>query len=188
MLAPLAIHGIAALLVFALLYTALGLRGFLGAIVLASISYGLSVGLGSCLYFGWLVRGRSNPADYRVFEGAAWGIIGLLALSLAFVARGQRRQPLSAAAASSSWTRVHFALAIGVAAATLCQIMTFALFYRIAPHGIEDAISIWNLRARFFFRGGDHWTDGFSPINWHGDYPLLLPCEVARSWTWAGGE
>ena len=187
MLAPLAIHGISALLVFALLYTALGLRGFLGAIVLASISYGLSVGLGSCLYFGWLVRGRSNPADYRVFEGAAWGIIGLLALSLPFVAR-RRREQLSAAAASSTWTRVHFALAIGVAAATLCQIMTFALFYRIAPHGIEDAISIWNLRARFFFRGGDHWTDGFSPINWHGDYPLLLPCEVARSWSWAGGE
>jgi hypothetical protein len=66
--------------------------------------------------------------------------------------------------------------------------MIFVLFYRIAPHGIEDAISIWNLRARFFFRGGDHWTDAFSPINWHGDYPLLLPCEVARSWTWAGGE
>jgi hypothetical protein len=187
-LVSLSIHVITALFVFALLGTALGLRGCFGAIVLGSVSYGLSVGLGSCLYFGWLVRGRSDLADYRIFEGAAWALVALLALGWALAARQRRREPLWTPLAPSSWSRVHFALATGMAAATLCQIVMFALFYRIAPHGIEDAISIWNLRARFFFRGGEHWTDGFSPINWHGDYPLLLPCEVARSWTWANGE
>jgi hypothetical protein len=187
-LAVLAIHVVPALFVFALLYKALGLRGFFGSMVLASVSYGLCVGFGSCVYFGWLVLGRTSLADYKMFEGAAWALFALLSLGWALVARLRREEPLSTAPASSSWTRVHRALAAGLAAATLCQIISFVLFYRIAPHGIEDAISIWNLRARFLFRGGEHWTDGFLPINWHGDYPLLLPCEVARSWTWAGGE
>lgn len=185
---PLAIDGIATLFLFALLGKVLGLRGLFGSIVLASISYGLSVGLGSCFYFEWLVLGRVHLADYRVFEGAVWLLPALLASGWALMARRQRERHVLTVPACSSWTWVHRTLAIGLAAATLCQVMTFGLFYRIAPHGIEDAISIWNLRARFLFRGGDHWTDGFSTINWHGDYPLLLPCEVARGWTWAGNE
>ena len=92
------------------------------------------------------------------------------------------------AAEPFAFGQVHVWTAAGALAAVAAFLVASAFFYRIAPHGIEDAVSIWNLRARFFFRGGDHWTDGFRPVNWHGDYPLLLPCEVARCWTWAGGE
>jgi hypothetical protein len=59
-----------------------------------------------------------------------------------------------------------------------------------APHGDWDASAIWNLRARFLYRGGEDWTDAFSPsIPWtHPDYPLLVPASVARGWRYTGGE
>ena len=57
------------------------------------------------------------------------------------------------------------------------------------PHGEGwDAFAIWNLHARFLFRGGSHWRDGFSAlIPWsHPDYPLLLPGAIAHFWTYLG--
>lgn len=58
------------------------------------------------------------------------------------------------------------------------------------PHGGWDAWAIWNLRARFLFRGGEHWRDAFSPLlaEIHPDYPLLLPGLVARGWTYLGRD
>src|SRR5258708_10695835 len=58
------------------------------------------------------------------------------------------------------------------------------------PHGDWDAWSIWNLRARFFVRGGQFWKDAFSSqLAWsHPDYPLLLPGIVAMLWTLAHTE
>ena len=59
------------------------------------------------------------------------------------------------------------------------------------PHGNGwDAFAIWNLHARFLYRGGAHWRDGFSPaISWsHPDYPLLLPAAVAHFWSYVGHD
>ncbi len=73
--------------------------------------------------------------------------------------------------------------ALGAAATFTAQTARF-------PHGMWDAWAIWNLRARFLFRGADRWRDGLSPlIGWsHPDYPLLLPLTVARGWMYVGGE
>jgi hypothetical protein len=59
------------------------------------------------------------------------------------------------------------------------------------PHGTGwDAFAIWNLHARFLFRGGEHWRDCFSSlIPWfHPDYPLLLPASIAHFWNYLGRE
>jgi len=59
------------------------------------------------------------------------------------------------------------------------------------PHGDGwDAFAIWNLHARFLFRGGSHWRDGFSALlPWsHPDYPPLLPAGIAHFWTYLGHE
>jgi Dolichyl-phosphate-mannose-protein mannosyltransferase len=59
------------------------------------------------------------------------------------------------------------------------------------PYGSGwDSFAIWNLHARFLYRGGSHWRDGFSAlIPWsHPDYPLLLPAAIAHFWTIAGHE
>lgn len=61
----------------------------------------------------------------------------------------------------------------------------------VHPHGDGwDAFSIWDLHARFLFRGGSGWRDGFSAlIPWsHPDYPLLLPAAVANFWSILGNE
>ncbi len=58
------------------------------------------------------------------------------------------------------------------------------------PLGAWDGWAIWNLKARFMFRGGGEWTGMFSHSHWfsHPDYPLLVPASVARLWTYLGAE
>jgi hypothetical protein len=56
------------------------------------------------------------------------------------------------------------------------------------PHGSWDAWAIWNMRARFLYRGGVHWAQAFSEkYLWsHPDYPVLVPGNVARIWDYRG--
>ncbi|MFI5379707.1 MAG: hypothetical protein ACHRHE_10445 [Tepidisphaerales bacterium] len=58
------------------------------------------------------------------------------------------------------------------------------------PLGEWDGWAIWNLKARFMFRGGADWTGMFSRHIWfsHPDYPLFIPASVARFWTYLQGE
>jgi hypothetical protein len=62
------------------------------------------------------------------------------------------------------------------------------LFLAERPDGEFDARSIWNVRARFLYRGGVEWRDAFAPSLVHADYPLLLPLSVNRLWHYAGTE
>jgi hypothetical protein len=57
-------------------------------------------------------------------------------------------------------------------------------------HGEYDGWEIWNMRARFLFRGASHWADAFSNLLHysHPDYPLLLSATIARSWIYIGSE
>ncbi len=80
----------------------------------------------------------------------------------------------------------------GAFAIALCSALySLVMRARAHPHGDGwDAFSIWNLHARFLFRAGLHWRDGFSPlIPWsHPDYPLLLPGAIAHFWTCLGHD
>lgn len=105
---------------------------------------------------------------------------------------------------STAITIVHGAEKEGNVPAWLHRVLTaafalvlFAALYAAVmrtlahPHGDGwDAFSIWNLHARFLFRGGIHWRDGFTPLlPWsHPDYPLLLPAAVAHFWTYMGND
>ena len=77
-------------------------------------------------------------------------------------------------------------------AAALCAALYSAVRRTMAyPNGEGwDAFAIWNLHARFLFRGGAGWRQGFSAfIPWsHPDYPLLLPAAIAHFWSYAGQE
>ena len=70
------------------------------------------------------------------------------------------------------------------------SLISFAVAFLKEPHGRWDAWLIWNMHARFLYRGGDHWREAFaSGLDWsHWDYPLLLPLSIARGWTYTGGE
>ncbi len=69
-------------------------------------------------------------------------------------------------------------------------ILAFVLLTNNNPHGNWDAWAIWNMHARFLYRGGSHWTALFSPelAYSHPDYPLLLPGLVAGGWFFLGSE
>jgi Dolichyl-phosphate-mannose-protein mannosyltransferase len=79
------------------------------------------------------------------------------------------------------------AFAIAVAGALYSAITRV----RAYPHGDGwDSFAIWNLHARFLFRGGPNWRDGFtSLLSWsRPDYPLLLPSAIAHFWTILGNN
>ena len=80
-----------------------------------------------------------------------------------------------------------------LAAFLLLMAAGFGAFFLLksfrAPHGYIDAFAIWNMRAKFIFRGGEWWRNAFSVLDWsHPDYPLLLPALVVRFWKYVGDE
>ena len=81
-------------------------------------------------------------------------------------------------------------LGLALLASSTAVLVHEGLLIHQRPHGHWDAPAIWNLKARFFFRGGEYWTDMFtSHLDWtRPDHPPLLPLNVARWWQYGGGE
>jgi hypothetical protein len=100
----------------------------------------------------------------------------------------------------SAASATQLSLGLAFTAAFALAIVCFGRLSAQRPHGGADAVYIWNLHARFLFRGQDSWTDMFSPLlaNYKSsmvtgpvskpDYPLLVPASIARLWNYAGGE
>lgn len=64
--------------------------------------------------------------------------------------------------------------------------LLIALFWVNFPFGNMDAYSMWLLKARFLYQGGDHWNGFFSPAFTNSDYPFLFPAIVAYGWLVTG--
>ena len=77
---------------------------------------------------------------------------------------------------------IGFCVTLGIAAATFSQLSIQS------PHGGWDAWAIWNVRARFLFRGAAYWTDAFVKDLMNSGYPLLLPSSIARGWMLVGSD
>jgi hypothetical protein len=160
------------------------LRWSLHNVLLFSLGIGAGAGVASCLYFLTLMLAGPN------FTALAWVTGGVAIVALAaglFTRRQGTRLAWSEGLEDPEvpwYLTAVFLLAIALAAAA------FLAAVSNNPHGDEGAWSIWNLRARFLFRGGQFWRDAFSnDLSWsHPDYPLLLPGLVALCWTLAGRE
>ena len=150
-----------------------------------SLSPGYGLGLFSLIFFAARVIGLSNVLlpDFLIFAL-------LLAGYILIRPRTPAREPSPSEEASGpTWLSrlVTAAFVIALCAAIYSSILRTL----IHPHGNGwDAFSIWNLHARFLFRGGSAWSDGFSPlIPWsHPDYPLLIPAAIAHFWATLGRE
>jgi hypothetical protein len=147
----------------------------------ASLATGLAVGASSVTFFLWAVW--AGPRRPGLFVAEVIGYSGLAVL----LWRGGDGRPRTAALAPG---RVPALLRLAFWFVVLCAVVAAGFSLWQAPHGDWDAWAIWNLRARFLYRGGEHWTAAFSPLlPWtHPDYPLLVPAAVARGWTAAGQE
>ena len=156
-----------------------------------SLGVCLGLGLSAEIYF----LGRClGTASVEKLGAADLVLLGVVAAGF-FVSR--RRAASSAPGEVSSpkaalpQTRlVRYVLAAAFALTLLIALQATLRAFRSEPNGQWDAWMSWNLRARFFFRGGEHWREAFSNLFWGANpsYPVLLPSMVARAWTYAGSE
>lgn len=175
---------LAALPAVAWSFRAAGVRVPLGfAVCLAA---GLGCGASSCTYFLWLTTPGAASIPLPAAEIVAFGTAALLGL-LGFHRASQ--VPVSPARALAGplgrW------LAVGAAVVIVAAVVALAGRLYWSPYGELDAIAVWNLRARFLFRGGPGgWLAGSIPelAQSHPDYPLLLPASVARLWVYAAAD
>ncbi len=157
------------------------LRWSLHNVFLCSLGAGVGIGIASCLYFLCLGTIGPNLVVIAAVEGIAMaGILGLAILSK----RSGPEFEWAPGPAVLKYLTGLFLLAVAIG------VTVFVVYTMNKPHGEWDAWSIWNLRARFFVRGGQFWKDAFtSQLAWsHPDYPLLLPGIVAMLWTLAHTE
>jgi hypothetical protein len=157
------------------------LRSTLQNALLLSLGVGVGIGIASSLYFLTLALVGPKILVLASVEGAA--LVVALALGILIARRGTLLE--WAPGPPTPW---YFTAALGVAVASAVTMFIFCTLTK--PHGEWDAWAIWNMRARFLFRGGEFWRDAFSnQLDWsHPDYPLLLPGIVALCWTFARGE
>ncbi len=177
-------------------------------IVLAS---GLSFGISSCLFFLWLARPFSIGLPFSAAEP-----ILLLGAVASLLMSGKARRFMLVGGSDCSWTlsdadvadtdRTRKGLIISVYLVLSAATAALVLVLINKPHGGIDSYAIWNLHARFLFRGHEQWAKGFSVVSglsqpdypllsrpdyWllsHPDYPLLIPASIARLWTHLGFE
>ncbi|HKQ49825.1 MAG TPA: hypothetical protein VJZ71_17255 [Phycisphaerae bacterium] len=149
------------------------------------LAVGLGLGLASSSYFLWRVFFGDTGGTYQITESAIY----LIAAGVLWCKKGPRMvadEPPSLAASLVLRRIVQISCLLGI---PVC-VAALIIMLLAAPHGEWDGWAIWNMRARFLFRGGEHWRDAFDPrLSWsHPDYPLLLPGAIARSWAYVGRE
>jgi hypothetical protein len=150
----------------------------------AALAIGLGLGLTSIFFFLWRVFGGVRPGGYLPVELILL-VLAAIAISL-FLLKRKRADNSIGRTPKGPASLAPAAFLIVLAAA----LTAFAFQSLQQPHGEWDAWAIWNQHARFLYRGGAHWMDGFAPelARNHPDYPLMLPASVARTWTWKGVE
>jgi hypothetical protein len=151
----------------------------------ASVGAALGLWLSSLLYFAALHLGWTGRAQLLALDAAALAAMAGVWRRRAPPAGADRSLPAAPPIAPAPLLRLALGLAgaAGLAGAVVRQLDV--------PLGVWDAWAIWNLKARFFaLQGGEHWTRAFSErIAWSSpEYPLLLPLNVARAWSYAGSD
>jgi hypothetical protein len=151
-----------------------------------SLGTGLGIGVTSCFYFvlvwaGLATRASELGLEAAVLAGAAWLLLRI---------RASRGQEAGHAPPRFSW---NWALRLAAVLALLLFIMDFGEAIGASPKGEWDAVSTWNLRARFLAGGADTWRFAVSGQAagkmmgaTHPGYPLLVSGSAARLWMLTG--
>jgi hypothetical protein len=148
------------------------------------LAVGVGLGICSFVFFIWLLVVGPSISGLIIFEIAL-----LICLIGVFIYKTKRRKTEVDCRSLTEQT-AHPIFSVSFYIVLIFSIASFVFISLKNPHGRWDAWAIWNMRARFLFRGGSHWKDGFSPLLYwsHPDYPLLIPGTVARCWKIIGKE
>jgi hypothetical protein len=163
-------------------------RGPRWAAALAELSLGalFGPGLASVLYFALVAAGMAS-------RGAVIGMLaGLLAASAALWWRLTPASSISVVPAANPSKQFPYlwALWIAFAVGLVFLWLDFQAASSANPAGEWDAMSIWNLRARYLASGGDFWRRAVSSDLGghmtglaHPGYPLFLSGFIAIQWS-----
>ena len=153
-----------------------------GTILNISFSVGFVLGISSCTFFLWLYFLGFPSKNYHVIEN----IFAVILIPVAFYASKYQKITGWNQETGSEFNIYLRVLSICALIIFVCFVIAFLLRSAINPHGWEDAWGMWNLKARFLFRGGDSWRNTFSnALFWTSrDYPLLVPISIVRIWSY----
>ena len=148
------------------------------------LSVGFGFGSSSCVVFIWiLIAGRLTRGVFA----CEFLLLAVLCVLVLFRRQRSTSSTCDRPEGNSSFGRPYL-LRLAVLGASVSAVLRFCYLSLQEPHGGPDAYATWNQRARFLYRGGDHWKD-FTYLNWsHPDYPLLIPASIARAWDFVGRE
>lgn len=136
--------------------------------------------LTSICYFFWLILSGGRGSWYPGIE---------IVFLIVFLVMGLRYYR-STKAPHFVWMpkdRLKALTSLGFLCVTVVLFAVAAIRASVNPWGRWDAWARINVKARFLFEGGDHWTWIFESRQIaHSDYPLLISSTVARTWTWMG--
>ena len=147
------------------------------------LGIGVGLGLNSFLYFIYLSLSR-RQVGFIVFQ-----ILGLIILISILVFK-EKSYRISLRGLKFPGPIPIVALLVTGGMVILAG-LTYASMSLAKPQGAWDSWMIYNRAARFFHRGGTHWTDAFSPdLYWyfHADYPPMLSLNIASGWDTLGEE
>ena len=153
-----------------------------GTILNISFSVGLMLGFTSCTFFLWLFFLGFPSTNYQVIEN----IFIVILIPVAFYTSKSPKIECCNQDTGSDFNIYLRILSISFLIIIFCFVVAFLLRSIVNPHGWEDAWGMWNLKARFLFRGGDNWRNTFSNLlHWTSrDYPLLVPTSIVRVWSY----
>src|SRR4030095_15136601 len=120
-----------------------------------SLAAGLGMGIFAEVYFLWRLASAASTLGLVIAELAVLGgLVGVLFYRRNRPARNVA--PPETQLPDRSLVTLRRLLKIAVLLATVPPAYVFASALQNQPHGGWDAWMSWNLRARFFFRGGEH--------------------------------
>ena len=150
------------------------------------LAIGIGLGMASLTTFGTLVvAGAAQRVVTCCFELIMlWGLLRI---------RSSRNRPLfqhsSQQIHQERPTRLSQIVSVAFIVSLVFAIGLFILRSLENPHGEPDAWYLWNSCARFLFRSQERWKEAFAQGSWsHPDYPLLIPANVVRLWSYMGQE
>lgn len=157
----------------------------------ACLGFGWGLGVASWGYFLWLLLAGSPGRGLFLAEAVA-GVVLLAAFAVVLL---RTRQSVEPVAVPSAWGKLPLFLTAVFALVVLARVAQFLMMTHVFPYGQGDAYFIWNLKARFLYRGGEDWqlifafpqSPGGAPLA-PPDYPLSLPSGIARAWLYRGAE
>jgi len=155
------------------------------------LAIGLALGISSCTYFGWLLIGGPSRMGLIIGESTLFIAAAGFLFSTLKKRTSHGDSVLSQESTPNPSNRWMLpALSVCAIVALITALTRFVFLSLAAPHGEIDALTIWNLRARFLARGDEQWFDSLIGLlaTRVPDYPLLLPASIARWWTYIGDE